>query len=184
MPTSYTPDPERQAIVSPSSPSGCPPLTHPTPFSSSTLVLLSPLLISLSTPGASACSYGLLLNDGLLWALAGLPMHARPAHRLPVCLCALLFPGGLQRPGVCPGALHRAWVWLFSTSWCLHQPQSSRCASSSAAELERWTSSFRTTAERLPDPVPHAGWERKQCVFVGGVFPTDQIMHVHLHRWL
>lgn len=88
-------------------------------------------------------------------------MHVSLADRLPVCLCALFLPWGLQRPGVCPGAHHRARVWLLSTTWCIHQPQSSGSTASPASQLWHWTPCHWPTTKRLPDPFSIAGWERE-----------------------
>lgn len=130
---------------------------YPAAFYSFSLSFSSPLSIYLLNLELFLQS---LLHHGLLWAVSGFPVHISLADRLSVCLCALFLPWGLQRSGFCPGAHHRARVWLLSTSWRLHQPQSPRSTASPTSELWRWASSFRTTVERLPHYLPPAGWER------------------------
>lgn len=169
MSPSCTPEPALRAAVSfPSSPSASPCSFPPLPLpssSSSSCHLLHP-----HPPQHSSRpihfpliefhrTVTILLYYGLLRALSGLPMHTGLASGLPVCLCSLLFPWGLQRPGVCPGAHHRAGVWLFSTSRRLYQPQSSGSAAAPTSQLWHRTPCYRPTAKRLPDPLPTAGWD-------------------------
>lgn len=170
VPADGRPPPARLSLPSalpPSPPLLLPPLAHfpplPPPSSSSS----PPIPPSFFPPCRIFAQFSLYY--GVLWPLSGLPVHASPACGLPVCLCALLLPRGLQRPGVRPGAHHGAGVWLLPTSRCLHQPQSSGSAASSASQLWHRTPRHWGTAERLPDPLPAAG-----CVLF---YVTQQMWH-------
>ena len=159
-PATCTPEPAPSAAPPPS-PSASP---HSFPTSPSihhllppSLSFLLPSLHPISPHLDFCCTSSILLCHGVLRPLSGLPLHTGPAGGLPVCLCPLLLPRGLQGPGLRPGAHHWAGVWLLSTSWRLHQPQSSGSAASPASQLGHWPPGHRAAAERLPDPLPTAG---------------------------
>lgn len=124
-------------------------LLHPHSISLLLSLPCPPLLTFLSSlPLSLLLHFG--CHNGVLWSSAGLPLHSGSVGGLPVCVCPVLLSGRLSWPSVCFGSFHRAWDWLLSTAWRLHQPH----LSAAPPSRTQWT---RTAAQGLYTALSTAG---------------------------